>query len=150
MDEIDIYNLKREHGQRVQLQWATSISNNRSTGVTTTNSDCVVIKKAPVLPFSIEKSAYYGNLFGNFRKEAFVDLEVCTVLIDKKDIRSVTLKDGMWFIIGEKRYNVKKYRDFKSSAVLFLVVHVKDEIRNKIFKISMRDEPTISETLINA
>lgn len=115
-----IYSLKGRFGIAVDLIWLISTSTNVETGKVTNLRDKKRIRKAILLPtkesFQFTFDLAYIAASKNFTMGALYEVGERLFIIDRKDIPGIELTPGMYFLRGDKRWDIKDVRAFEEDA----------------------------------
>ncbi len=122
-----LYQLKRDYGLQINVNFRTSSILNTQTLIKTVVEDSFIIKKAILLPSNMERAFVYSLPMiasnKNFTYGALFDLDRRRLIIDAKDVpATVTLDNDMWLVFDGKRYDLEEIHDFEFSSGFMLVV----------------------------
>lgn len=122
-----LYQMKREYGVTINVNFRTSSTINSKTLQKTTVIDSFCVKRAILFPSSTERNFVYSLPMiasnKNFTYGALFDADRRRILIDAKDIPSgVTLDLDMWLVFDGKRYDFEEIHEYEFSSGFILVV----------------------------
>lgn len=112
----NIYHLKQEYGENLSLSNVSVVSQDILTGVKTTSSAALTIKRAIRLPNRIAYS--FLKAVGNFQGMAAVR-GLFQILIDKDDLGSFEVSpDKTLVLLGGQKYVASVIDDFPYAIIL--------------------------------
>lgn len=122
-----LYQLKRDYGLAINVNFRTSSTINSQTLQKTVVEDSFRIARAILLPSHMERSFVYSLPMiasnKNFTYGALFDSDQRRLMIDAKDIPAgVTLDLDMWLVFDGKRYDIKEIHEYEFSSGFMLVV----------------------------
>lgn len=121
------YQLKRDYGVSINVNFRTSSTVNSKTLQKTVVTDSFSVKKAILFPSNIERGFVYSLPMiasnKNFTYGALFDADRRRILIDAKDIPAgITLDLDMWLVFDGKRYDFEEIHEYEFSSGFMLVV----------------------------
>lgn len=115
-----VYKLKRNYGVPVQYYQVPSHDVDPVTGVKTTGTTLIQVRRAVVLRSRQFRSFVYDLAFisanKDFTEGGFFDPEDRRVLFDKKDLKGIVPTPDDYMIINDSRYDVAEVLSFEEDA----------------------------------
>lgn len=122
-----LYQLKRDYGIALNVNFRTSSSIDTKTLQKTVVIDSFAVRNAIVLPSNMERSFVYSLPMiasnKNFTYGALFDADRRRIMIDARDIPAgITLDLDMWLVFDGKRYDFEEIHEYEFSSGFMLVV----------------------------
>ena len=119
-----LYKLKRKYGTSLRLIVKLSSTPNLDTGLIAVVRDSIYVKRAIVLPATLDQDFTYALAYiasnKNFTYGGYYDVNRCKVIFPKDELPAdFEIIRGHYFISEGTRYEVESVTDFKQG---FLVV----------------------------